>query len=125
MIKLIATTPEELTLEINDRRKDIATEIVTTILYGIENNLNMVELDIQSPLGISVTVAKDKYLTTLDYNSQTLIEFEEYELLRLIQQIGEKSEMEKNQLNNKENNNKNDKAYKTNSIEEETYTLHT
>ena len=118
MIKLIATTPEELTLEINDRRKDIAIEIVTTILYGIENNLNMVELDIQSPLGISVTVAKDKYLTTLDYNSQTLIEFEEYELLRLIQQIGEKSEVEKNQLNNKENNNKNDKAYKTNSIEE-------
>jgi hypothetical protein len=46
MIRLKATTPEEIQQEFIDRKRDIAVEIVTTILYAIENSLDEVSFSI-------------------------------------------------------------------------------
>ena len=50
MIKLYAETTEEMTQEFIDRKRDIAVEIVKTILYAIENSLDEVSVDIECQL---------------------------------------------------------------------------
>ena len=61
MIKLKATTLGEISQEIIDRKRDIAVEIVTTILYAIENSLDKVSVDIQCPIGVNISVSKGEY----------------------------------------------------------------
>jgi|TARA_R110000868_G_scaffold285331_1_gene545790 hypothetical protein len=88
MIKLKATTLGEISQEIIDRKRDIAVEIVTTILYAIENSLDKVSVDIQCPIGVNISVSKGEYNKALKTNSQTLLEYEEYELLSKVKQLG-------------------------------------
>ena len=84
MIKLKGTTPEEISQEFIDRKNDIAIEIVTTIIYAIENSLDKVLVDIVCPLPMDISVLKKDYHKALKTNSQTLLEYEEYELLKKI-----------------------------------------
>ena len=88
MIKLKGTTPEEISQEFIDRKNDIAIEIVTTIIYAIENSLDKVLVDIVCPLPMDISVLKKDYTKALKTNSQTLLEYEEYELLEKINQLG-------------------------------------
>lgn len=88
MIKLKGTTPDEITQEFIDRKRDIAVEIVTTILYAIENSLDEVFVDIECPLPMDISVLKKDYTKALKTNSQTLLEYEEYELLQKVKQLG-------------------------------------
>jgi hypothetical protein len=88
MIKLKATTLGEISQEIIDRKRDIAVEIVTAILYAIENSLDKVSVDIQCPIGVNISVSKGEYNKALKTNSQTLLEYEEYELLSKVKQLG-------------------------------------
>ena len=87
MIKLKATTPEEITQEFIDRKRDIAVEIVTTILHAIENSLDEVLVDIECPIEMDISVQKEDYDKALKTNSVTLLEYEEYELLQKVKQI--------------------------------------
>jgi hypothetical protein len=88
MIKLKATTPEEITQEFIDRKRDIAVEIVTTILHAIENSLDEVLVDIECPIEMDISVQKEDYDKALKTNSVTLLEYEEYELLQKVKQLG-------------------------------------
>ena len=88
MIKLKATTPEEITQEFIDRKRDIAVEIVTTILHAIENSLDEVLVDIECPIEMDISVQKKDYDKALKTNSVTLLEYEEYELLQKVKQLG-------------------------------------
>ena len=88
MIKLKATTPEEITQEFIDRKRDIAVEIVTTILHAIENSLDEVLVDIECPIEMDISVQKEDYDNALKTNSVTLLEYEEYELLQKVKQLG-------------------------------------
>ena len=87
MIKLKATTPEEIQQEFIDRKRDIAVEIVTTILHAIENSLDEVLVDIECPIEMDISVQKEDYDKALKTNSVTLLEYEEYELLQKVKQI--------------------------------------
>ena len=87
MIKLKATTPEEIQQEFIDRKRDIAVEIVTTILHAIENSLDEVSVDIECPIEMDISVQKEDYDKALKTNSVTLLEYEEYELLQKVKQI--------------------------------------
>jgi hypothetical protein len=87
MIKLKATTPEEITQEFIDRKRDIAVEIVTTILHAIENSLDEVLVDIECPIEMDISVQKEDYDKALKTNSVTLLEYEEYELLQKVKQL--------------------------------------
>ena len=88
MIKLKATTPEEIRQEFIDRKRDIAVEIVTTILHAIENSLDEVLVDIECPIEMDISVQKEDYDKALKTNSVTLLEYEEYELLQKVKQLG-------------------------------------
>ena len=88
MIRLKATTPDEIQQEFIDRKRDIAVEIVTTILHAIENSLDEVFVDIECPLPMDISVLKKDYTKALKTNSQTLLEYEEYELLHKVKQLG-------------------------------------
>ena len=88
MIKLKATTPEEIRQEFIDRKRDIAVEIVTTILHAIENSLDEVLVDIECPIEMDISVQKEDYDNALKTNSVTLLEYEEYELLQKVKQLG-------------------------------------
>ena len=88
MIKLKATTPEEIQQEFIDRKRDIAVEIVTTILHAIENSLDEVLVDIECPIEMDISVQKEDYDKALKTNSVTLLEYEEYELLQKVKQLG-------------------------------------
>ena len=90
MIKLKATTPEEITQEFIDRKRDIAVEIVTTILHAIENSLDEVSVDIECPIEMDISVQKEDYDKALKTNSVTLLEHEEYELLERIKVVTQK-----------------------------------
>ena len=90
MIKLKGTTPEEISQEFIDRKKDIAIEIVTTIIYAIENSLDEVSVDIECPIEMDISVQKEDYDKALKTNSVTLLEYEEYELLEKIKRYGNK-----------------------------------
>jgi|TARA_B110000977_G_scaffold126383_1_gene161638 hypothetical protein len=85
MIKLYAETTEEMTQEFIDRKRDIAVEIVKTILYAIENSLDEVSVDIECQLVMDISVPKEDYVKALKTNSHTLLEYEEYELLSELQ----------------------------------------
>jgi hypothetical protein len=87
MIKLKATTPEEIQQEFIDRKRDIAVEIVTTILHAIENSLDEVLVDIECPIEMDISVQKEDYDKALKTNSVTLLEYEEYELLQKVKQL--------------------------------------
>ena len=84
MIQLKGINTTELAQELIDRKRDISVEIVTNILYAIENNLDTVMVDVISPMGILISIDSDKYIDTLTHNYKTLIEYEEYELLHMI-----------------------------------------
>ena len=88
MIWLKATTPEEIQQEFIDRKRDIAVEIVTTILHAIENSLDEVLVDIECPIEMDISVQKEDYDKALKTNSVTLLEYEEYELLQKVKQLG-------------------------------------
>ena len=88
MIRLKATTPEEIKQEFIDRKRDIAVEIVTTILHAIENSLDEVLVDIECPIEMDISVQKEDYDKALKTNSITLLEYEEYELLQKVKQLG-------------------------------------
>ena len=88
MIKLKATTPEEITQEFIDRKRDIAVEIVTNILHAIENSLDEVSVDIECPIEMDISVQKEDYDKALKTNSVILLEYEEYELLQKVKQLG-------------------------------------
>lgn len=88
MIRLKATTPDEIQQEFIDRKRDIAVEIVTSILYAIENSLDEVVVDIECPLPMDISVQKKDYTKALKTNSETLLEYEEYELLQKVKQLG-------------------------------------
>ena len=88
MIRLKATTPEEIQQEFIDRKRDIAVEIVTTILHAIENSLDEVLVDIECPIEMDISVQKEDYDKALKTNSVTLLEYEEYELLQKVKQLG-------------------------------------
>ena len=90
MIKLKGTTPEEISQEFIDRKNDIAIEIVTTIIYAIENSLDEVSVDIECPIKMDISVQKEDYDKALKTNSVTLLEYEEYELLEKIKRYGNK-----------------------------------
>ena len=90
MIRLKATTPEEIQQEFIDRKRDIAVEIVTTILYAIENSLDEVVVDIECPIPVDISAQKKDYDKALKTNSETLLEYEVYELLERIKLVTQK-----------------------------------
>jgi hypothetical protein len=71
MIRLKATTPEEIQQEFIDRKRDIAVEI-------------------ECPIPVDISAQKKDYDKALKTNSETLLEYEEYELLERIKVVTQK-----------------------------------
>jgi len=81
MVKLVSTTLDELTNEIERRKGDISKETVQKVLIGLRDDLPEVHLDIDSIIEMDLYVTKERYKKTLSVNMGTLLELEEYELL--------------------------------------------
>lgn len=84
MIRINATTPEEISAEFEEKRREMAIEIVTKVMYAIDNSLDNIEMDIVCPIPMEVTANAEDYQTALITNSKTLLEYEEYEILSKI-----------------------------------------
>ena len=84
MIRINATTPEEISAEFEEKRREMAIEIVTKVMYAIDNSLDNIEMDIVCPIPMDVTANAEDYQTALITNSKTLLEYEEYEILSKI-----------------------------------------
>ena len=81
MVKLVSTTLDELTNEIERRKGDISKETVQKVLIGLRDDLPKVHLDIDSVIELDLYVTKEQYRKTLSVNLDTLLGLEEYELL--------------------------------------------
>lgn len=85
MIKLYGETPDEIAIELRERKQDIAIETVKQILIGLETGLSEIELDIESFFEMRLYVPSEKYIEALETNRAALLEAEEYGLLAKLQ----------------------------------------
>ena len=81
MIRLNATTPEGILDEFKEKRRELSIEIVTKIMYAIDNSLDNIEMDVVCSIPMEITANVENYQKALTRNSETLLEYEEYEIL--------------------------------------------
>lgn len=101
VLEINTTNPQDI---FETHRKEISKAIIEAIAYGTEKKRRKVtfaKVTVGGFVCISLSVDKKEFIELIDENIKTLIEYEEYEICALGQQI--KSKIESNEKVTKEN----------------------